>query len=64
MDTVSPTFCGHTQLRTLAGWKLISIPYWEWSEICNDASGGPTRLESRKHTYLQKLLNGAVLADL
>jgi RAP domain len=50
------TVLKHRQLQTLEGWNLVSIPYWEWNEICNDTSGP-------KHAYLQKLLDGAV-ADL
>jgi RAP domain len=49
------------QLRTLEGWKLVSIPYWEWDEICDGASGGLTRLESKKQAYLRNLLDKALV---
>jgi RAP domain len=54
------TVLKHRQLRALEGWNLVSIPYWEWDEICDDASRSPT-LESRKHAYLRNLLARAVI---
>jgi hypothetical protein len=54
------TVLKHRQLRALEGWKLISIAYREWDEICDDASLGPT-LKSRKQAYLRNLLDEAVM---
>jgi RAP domain len=45
------------QLRSLEGWKLVSIPYWEWNEIMTTVSGGNAARE--KQIYLQNLLDGA-----
>jgi RAP domain len=58
------TVLKHRQLRTLGGWKLVSIPYWEWDEICN-ASGGrdPTTLESKKQSFLRGVLDAAAVVS-
>ena len=54
------TVLKHRQLRTLEGWNLVSVPYWEWSEICNAIGGrDPTTLESKKQAYMRDLLDGA-----
>jgi RAP domain/FAST kinase-like protein, subdomain 2 len=47
------TLLKHRQLCALEGWKLASIPYWEWNEL-DKGSNGENR--EKKELYLQKLL--------
>ena len=42
------------QLETLGGWRLVSVPYWEWDQIMGD--------ERRQQEYLQRALDTALRA--
>jgi RAP domain/FAST kinase-like protein, subdomain 1 len=52
------TILNHRQLRALEGWKLVTIPFWEWNEI--DKGSNKERRE-KKQRYLQKLLEEAIV---
>uniref|UniRef100_A0A7S4F983 RAP domain-containing protein n=2 Tax=Chrysotila carterae TaxID=13221 RepID=A0A7S4F983_CHRCT len=47
-DPSGPTLLKRRQLRKLGGWKLCSVPYWEWDEVWSDAP--------RRQQYLLQLL--------
>jgi RAP domain len=61
-QTQSPngrTVLKQRQLRTLEGWKLVSVPYWEWNKILQ-FSDGHANMKVQKQRYLQELLHQAV----
>jgi RAP domain len=49
----------HRQLRSLEGWALVSVPYWEWNKILEN-SDGQASMKLAKQRYLLALLDQAV----
>jgi RAP domain len=50
------TLLKHRQLRTLEGWKLVAVPYWEWNAV---DTGSDKEKKEKKQRYLQNLLEKA-----
>jgi RAP domain/FAST kinase-like protein, subdomain 1 len=50
------TLLKRRQLRALEGWKLVTIPYWEWDAI---DTGPEQERREKKQRYLQNLLEQA-----
>jgi hypothetical protein len=69
-------FCGYTrtpagatllkrrQLSRLGGWRLISVPYWEWSEMGRLRMHVDPECEQRKIAYMREALERALGAPL
>jgi len=55
-DPSGATLLKRRQLRKLEGWKLCSVPYWEWREVSSDAK--------RRQKYVLQLLQRAFEASL
>ena len=59
-QTQSPngaTLLKRRQLRTLEGWTLVTIPYWEWYAI---DTGSDKEKKEKKHVYIRNLLDEGV----
>ena len=53
-DPTGATLLKRRQLRHL-GWRLISVPYWEWNELEADG-GAPATRRSRQAAFLREKL--------